>query len=60
MLSGPGVTPGTYVVDVLSYQLRGKAKVRDLPDSEVVLQTCVSKTKLVLVGMRRVDTLQSS
>ncbi len=60
VLSGPGVTPGTYVADVLSYQLRGKALVSDLPDSDVVLQTCVSKTKLVLVGMRRVDTLQAS
>lgn len=53
-LSGPGIDPGIYVADELRYQLRGKAKVSDLPDYDVVLQTCVTKTELVLVGMTRV------
>lgn len=53
-LSGPGIQTGTYVADELSYQLRGKAIVNDLPRNDVVLQTCVSKTELVLVSMRRV------
>lgn len=53
-LSGPGVETGTYVADELRYELRGKATVADLPLADVVLQTCVTKTQLVLVGMHRV------
>ena len=59
-LSGPGVATGTYVADELRYQLRGKAKVSDLPAGDVVLQTCVSKTELVLVGMHMVQTISSN
>lgn len=55
-LSGPGVETGTYVADELRYQLRGKAKVSDLPRGDVVLQTCVSKTELVLVSLHKVQT----
>lgn len=53
-LAGPGIDPGIYVADELRYELRGKAKVSDLPDYDVVLQTCVTKSELVLVGMTRV------
>ena len=53
-LSGPGIPTGTYLAENLSFQIRGKAIVADAPQADVVLQTCVSKTELVLVGMRRV------
>jgi hypothetical protein len=50
-LKGDGVVAGTYVVTELRYQLRGKAKVRDMPAADAVLQTCVTKHKLVLVAL---------
>ena len=50
-LKGDGVVAGTYVVTEIRYQLRGKAKVRDMPDADAVLQTCVTKHKLILVGL---------
>lgn len=59
-LSGDGIVPGTYVVTEIRYQIRREAKVRDLPETDLVLQTCVTKQKMVLVGLERFDpTLQS-
>lgn len=59
-LKGDGVEPGIYQVSVIGYQLRHKAKVSDLPAADVVLQTCVSKEKMVLVGLRHLDPAASA
>ena len=50
-LSGDGVRNGTYVVKTIGHVTRGEAKVRDLPQTDIVLQTCVSQNTMVLVGM---------
>ena len=50
-LSGDGVRSGTYVVKTIGHVTRGEAKVRDLPATDIVLQTCVSQNTMVLVGM---------
>jgi hypothetical protein len=54
-LSGEGVRDGTYVVTKIKHALRGHATVRDLPHTDIVLQTCVSTQKMVLVGLERFD-----
>jgi hypothetical protein len=54
-LSGDGVQDGTYVVTTIGHATRGDAKVRDLPDTDIVLQTCVSQNTMVLVGMDLFD-----
>ncbi|WP_332662865.1 hypothetical protein [Aeromicrobium sp.] len=59
-LSGDGVQDGTYVVKTIGHAPRREAKVRDLPDTDIVLQTCVSQNSMVLVGMDLFEpTLQS-
>jgi hypothetical protein len=50
-LSGDGVQDGTYVVTTIEHGIRNKTKVRDLPDTDIVLQTCVSQNTTVMVGM---------
>lgn len=52
-LSGDGVRAGVYEVTEIRYGLRRKAMVKDMPRTDVVLQTCVTKTKLVLVGLEK-------
>jgi hypothetical protein len=52
-LAGDGVRSGLYQVTEIRYQLRRKALVSDLPRTDVVLQTCITKTKLVLVGLEK-------
>ena len=59
-LSGKGVTDGTYVVTSIGHVPRLKAKVRDLPDTDVVLQTCISHNTMVLVGMDLFDPMMQS
>jgi hypothetical protein len=54
-LSGDGVQDGTYVVTTIEHGIRNKTKVRDLPDTDIVLQTCVSHNTMVLVGMNLFD-----
>jgi hypothetical protein len=47
-------------VTTIEHGIRNKTKVRDLPDTDIVLQTCVSHNTMVLVGMDLfVPTLQS-
>ena len=59
-LSGDGVERGTYVVTEIDHAVRGKAKVKDLPQTDLVLQTCVTPEKMVLVGLELfVPSLQS-
>lgn len=54
-LDGKGVDDGIFVVTSLTYQTRNEVTVGDLPEADVVLQTCVTETKLVLVGMKRFE-----
>lgn len=49
-LDGVGVRPGLYRVTERKLLTRGKSRVRDLPPGQVVLQTCVSRTKQVEVA----------
>jgi hypothetical protein len=50
-LKGDGIYPGIYVVTKISHQTRHEATVGDLPNAVAVLQTCVSKHTMVLVGL---------
>ncbi len=59
-LSGDGVQDGTYVVKTIGHGVRNATKVRDLPDTDIVLQTCVSHNTMVLVGMDLFDPTTSS
>ncbi|WP_332643981.1 hypothetical protein [Aeromicrobium sp.] len=54
-LDGKGVDDGIFVVTSLKYETRNQVTVGDLPEADVVLQTCVTKTRLVLVGMERYE-----
>lgn len=57
-LDGPGLEAGIYRVDVVDEHRRRDVYVRDLrPEAEVVLQTCISDTRLVLVALTRVASL---
>ncbi len=54
-LDGPGVDAGLYRVDLVDRHQRRDVFVRDLrPSADVVLQTCVSQTQLVLVALSKV------
>jgi len=59
-LSGDGVQDGTYVVKTIGHGVRNATKVRDLPDTDIVLQTCVSHNTMVLVGMDLFDPTMAS
>jgi hypothetical protein len=54
-IDGNPVGNALFVVTSLTYQTRKEVTVGDLPDADAVLQTCVTKTKLVLVGLERFD-----
>jgi hypothetical protein len=54
-LSGEGVKAGTYVATTIKHVPRRLTKVRDLPDTDIVLQTCISPNTMVLVGMDLFD-----
>lgn len=58
-LSGDGVKDGTYVVTTIEHGIRGKTKVRELPDADIVLQTCVTTDKMILVGMELFDPTET-
>jgi len=51
-LTGPGVEPGLYTAETIKHVPRYDSTVKDMPDGDVVLQTCISKTTMVLVGLR--------
>lgn len=51
-LTGRGVEAGLYTAETIKYVSRYDSTVDDMPDGDVVLQTCISKTKMVLVGLR--------
>lgn len=54
-LDGKGVDDGLFVVTSRKYETRNQVTVEDLPEADVVLQTCVTETRLVLVGMERFE-----
>jgi hypothetical protein len=51
-LTGPGVEEGLYMTETIKNVPRYDSTVEDMPDGDVVLQTCISKTEMVLVGLR--------
>jgi hypothetical protein len=53
-LTGPGVEAGLYTTETIKYVPRYESTVKDIPDGDVVLQTCISKTTMVLVGLQLV------
>lgn len=58
-LSGPGLAADIYVVsEIKTVKRDGNATVKDLPQQDVVLQTCISKTEMVLVGLSRFSPLR--
>ena len=52
-IGGEGVDDGIFVVTSLKYETRKEVTVGDHPKADAVLQTCVTKTKLVLAGLER-------
>lgn len=51
-LDGEGIDDGLYTVSSLTYLPRKSgASVGDLPDTDAVLQTCVSSSEMVLIGL---------
>lgn len=59
-LDGPGVDPGLYVVTDIAFGQRRQARISDLPDAEVVLQTCISGTEITMVGLERAEPVVTS
>ena len=51
-LTGPGVEAGLYTAETIKHVPRYDSTVEDMPDGDVVLQTCINKTTMVLVGLR--------
>ena len=51
-LTGPGIETGLYATETIKYVPRYDSTVKDIPDGDIVLQTCVSRTKMVLVALR--------
>ena len=55
-LSGAGMEEGLYVAtEIKTVPRHGNATVADLPVTDVVLQTCISKTEMILVGLTKFD-----
>lgn len=50
-LTGDGVDPGIFVVSAVEYGQRRVARFGDMPAATIVLQTCVSETKIIMVGL---------
>ena len=50
-LAGQGVDAGRYVVTEIAYGQRRVSRLSDLPETDIVLQTCVSATKIVMIGL---------
>lgn len=54
-LDGPGVDAGLYEVQVVDTHQRRNVYIKDLrPEMDVVLQTCISSSQLILVGLTKV------
>ena len=51
-LTGPGVETGLYTTETIKHVPRYDSTVEDLPGGDVVLQTCINKTTMVIVGLR--------
>jgi hypothetical protein len=51
-LTGRGVEPGLYTTVAVKHVPRYDSKLKDLPEGDVVLQTCISRKTMVLVALR--------
>ena len=51
-LTGRGVEAGLYTTETIKYVPRYDSTVDDMPEGDVVLQTCIDKKTMVLVGLR--------
>ena len=51
-LTGRGVEAGLYRTESIKYVPRYDSTVDDMPDGDVVLQTCIDKKTMVLVALR--------
>jgi hypothetical protein len=51
-LTGRGVEAGLYTTETIKHVPRYDSTVDDMPDGDVVLQTCIDKKTMVLVGLR--------
>ncbi len=51
-LAGPGVEAGLYATETVKHVPRYDSTVKDVPEGDIVLQTCVSKSTMVLVALR--------
>ena len=54
-LSGPGVEQGLYLTETIKHVPRYESKLSDMPEADVVLQTCISRTEMVLIGLQYVS-----
>lgn len=50
-LMGPGVEPGLYSAVEITRVPRYDSTLNDLPEADVVLQTCLSREEMVLIGL---------
>jgi len=51
-LTGPGIEAGLYSAETIKYVPRYDSTVKDIPDGDVVLQTCISRKQMVLIALR--------
>jgi len=51
-LAGRGVIAGLYTTETIKYVPRYDSTLDDMPAGDVVLQTCIDKKTMVLVGLR--------
>jgi hypothetical protein len=51
-LTGPGIESGLYSAVTIKYVPRYDSTVKDMPDGDVVLQTCISRKQMVLIALR--------
>jgi hypothetical protein len=51
-LTGRGVDSGLYTAVTIKHVPRYDSTLGDLPDGDIVLQTCVSRTRMVLIALR--------
>ena len=59
-LGGEGVDAGRYVVTEVGYGERRVARFSDMPSATMVLQTCISETKIIMVGLEPVSEARAA
>ena len=51
-LTGPGIETGLYSAETIKYVPRYDSTLKDMPDGDVILQTCISRKQMVLIALR--------